>query len=136
LYGKDGKKAKCELNISAEVLLTMEADGAQVQMPVFIQTDSDQPCLPCLLGMNAAPSLNLQFLRANGQPLKSTADLTVTEQEFSSAKVCLGESTTISAKKDFWKPLLSQALRKELNHCLNLKCRVCKPKGLARKKDC
>ena len=69
LYGKDGKKTQCELNISAVALLTMEADG--IQTPVFIQPDSDQPCL---FGMNAAPSFNLQFLRANGQPLKSTAD--------------------------------------------------------------
>ena len=96
LYGKDGKKTKSELNISAEALLTMEADGAQIQTPVFIQPDSDQPCL---LGMNAAPSLNLQFLRANGQPLKSTADSISTEQDLPLAKVCLVESTTIPARK-------------------------------------
>ena len=93
LYGKDGKKTQCELNISAEALLTMEADGTQIQTPVFIQPDSDQPCL---LGMNAAPSLNLQFLRANGQPLKSTAD---TEQDSTVAKVYLVESTTIPARR-------------------------------------
>ena len=68
-YGKDRKKTKSELKIWAEALLTMEADDAQIQTLVFIQPDSDQPCF---LGMNAAPSLNLQFLRANGQPLKST----------------------------------------------------------------
>ena len=98
LYGKDRKKTQCELNISAEALLTMEADGIRIQTPVFIQPDSDQPCL---LGMNAAPSLNLQFLRANGQPLKSTADSTITEQlqDSMSAKVCLVESTTIPARK-------------------------------------
>ena len=96
LYGKDGKKTKSELNISAEALLTMEADGARIQTPIFIQPDSDQPCL---LGMNAATSLNLQFLRANGQPLKSTADLISTEQNLPLAKVCLVESTTIPASK-------------------------------------
>lgn len=90
LYGKDGKKSKCELNISAEALVTIEADGTQIQTPIFIQQESDQPCL---LRMNAAPSLNLQFLRANGQPLKSTADLTVTE---GTSKY---ESTTIPARK-------------------------------------
>ena len=42
LYGKDGKKTKSELNISAEALLTMEVDGAQIQTPVFIQPDSAQ----------------------------------------------------------------------------------------------
>ena len=96
LYGKDGKKTKSELNISAGVLLTMEADSTQIQTPVFIQPDSDQSCL---LGMNAAPSLSLQFLRANGQPLKSTAKSTIAEQHFSLAKVCLVESTTIPARK-------------------------------------
>ena len=45
LYGKDGKKTQCELNISAEALLTIEADGTQLQIPIFIQSDSDQPCL-------------------------------------------------------------------------------------------
>ena len=70
------EKAKSELNISAEALLTMEADGAQIQTPVFIQPNSDQPCP---LHINVAPYLNLQFLRANGQPLKSTADSTITE---------------------------------------------------------
>ena len=88
----------------------MEADGTQIQTPVFIQPDSDQPCL---LGINAAPSLNLQFLRANDQPLKSTADLTVTEQDSAVAKICLIESTPIPARKllqypqekvGFWKP--------------------------------
>ena len=74
----------------------MEADHAQIQTPDFIQPDSDQPYL---LGMNAVPSLNLQFLRTNGQPLKSTADSTVTEQDFSLAKICLVESTTTPARK-------------------------------------
>ena len=70
--------------------------GAWIQTPVFIQPDSNQPCL---LGINAAPSLNLQFLRANGQPMKSTADSISTEQDSPLAKVCLVESTTIPARK-------------------------------------
>ena len=48
--------------------------------------------------MNAAPSLNLQFLRANGQPLKLTAD---TEQDFTMAKVYLVESTIPARKGRF-----------------------------------
>lgn len=55
LYSKDRKKTMCELKISTEALLTVEADGSRIQTPVFIQSDSDQLCL---LGMNAAPSLN------------------------------------------------------------------------------
>ena len=112
------------MNISAEALLTTEADGTQLQTPVFIQPDSDQPCL---LGMNAAPSLNLQFLRANGQPLKSTAD---TEQDSTVAKVYLVESTTIPARKGRF---LEATIEPNLG-CLNWKCRVCKPKGLVHKK--
>ena len=94
LYGKDGKKNQREINISAEVLLTIEADGKQVQTPVFIQPDGDQPCL---LGMNAAPSLNLQFLRANGQPLKSSGGIPQCKPRVT--KVCLIESATIPARK-------------------------------------
>ena len=44
LYGKDGKKTQQELNISAEAILTIEAGGTEIQTPVFIQPDSDQPC--------------------------------------------------------------------------------------------
>lgn len=90
-------KTQCELNIIAETLLTMEADGIQVQTLVFIRPDSDRPCF---LGMNAALSLNLKFLGANGQPLKSTADMTVTEQDSSSNNnVYPVECTTIPARK-------------------------------------
>ena len=96
LFGKDGKKNQCELNISAETVLTVETDGTQIQTPVFIQPDSDQLCL---LGMNAAPALNLQFLRANGVPLKSMADMIVIEKDTAESNVYLVESATIPARK-------------------------------------
>lgn len=65
LYGKDGKR---ELVISAQTKLTIEADGKSACIPVFVQPDSEQACL---FGMNAAPSLGLSFHKANGEPLKS-----------------------------------------------------------------
>ena len=40
LYGKGGKDDASQLNIIAETLLTIEADGHQVNAPVFIQPGS------------------------------------------------------------------------------------------------
>ena len=64
LWGKDGKY---QLDITAKVTLTMEAGGKAVKVPVFIQPDSQQPCL---LGMNAAPALGMSFLDAHGKALR------------------------------------------------------------------
>ena len=79
LYGKDGKR---ELVITAQTTLTIEADGESACVPVFIQPDSEQPCL---LGMNALPSLGLPFCRANGEPITCKFNLT----QSLSANVCL-----------------------------------------------
>lgn len=54
LYGKDGQSGKGELNITAQVTLSVAADGKTVNVPVFVQSDSQQSCL---LGMNAIPKL-------------------------------------------------------------------------------
>ena len=66
LYGKDCDGEGRELDIT-EVSLKIEAGGKAVTAPVFVQPDSEQPCL---LGMNVAPTLGLKFLDANGLPLK------------------------------------------------------------------
>ena len=52
------------LDITAKVILTI---GAGDKAPMFIQSDSQQPCL---LGMNAAPALGLAFLDARGVALR------------------------------------------------------------------
>ena len=67
LFGKDGRAGSHELNITAQVTLTVEADGVSIPVVLFVQPDSSQPCL---FGMNAAPALGLQFLDAKDQPLR------------------------------------------------------------------
>ena len=42
LYGKGGKDDASQLNITAEIFLTTEADGHQVNTPVFVQPGSEQ----------------------------------------------------------------------------------------------
>ena len=59
LYGKGGKDDTSQLNITAETLLTIEADGHQVNTPVFVQPGSEQLCL---LGTNVTLPLKLKFL--------------------------------------------------------------------------
>ena len=72
LFGKDGQNGGRELVITAQLNVTLEADGRSVSAPVFVQPDSEQPCL---LGMNAAPLLGLSFLRANGKPLCADSEV-------------------------------------------------------------
>ena len=62
-YGKGGE----ELAISAMTTLTIEADGARVTVPVFVQPDSSQACL---IGMNVLSSLGVTISRASGEPMK------------------------------------------------------------------
>ena len=54
------------INITAETLLTIVADGLEVNSPVFFQPGSEQLCL---LGTNVALPLKLKFLKSNGDPL-------------------------------------------------------------------
>ena len=68
LYGKGGQK----LHITAQVSLSITADGKSVKAPLFVEPESEQKCL---LGMNVAPLLGLKFTRSNGQPLRSQSDL-------------------------------------------------------------
>ena len=67
LFGKDRRVGSHELNITAQVTLTVEADGVSIPVVLFVQPDSSQACL---LGMNAAPAVGLRFLDAKGQPLR------------------------------------------------------------------
>lgn len=91
LYGKGGKDNASQLNITAETLLTTEADGHQVDAPVFIQPGSEQLCL---LRANVTLPLKLEFLKSNGEPL--VTEIPKTTQ---AVKVSLIETATIPARK-------------------------------------
>ena len=64
--------------------------------PVFVQPDSEQPCL---LGMNIAPELGLKFLDANGLPLKEYACQPLPIQDPNSAMVYLTQTLTLPRRK-------------------------------------
>lgn len=70
--------------------MTIRADGQCARVPVLVQPDSEQACL---LGMNAIPLLALSLLRANGQPLRSTA-----QEEYPKARVRLVKTVTVSLR--------------------------------------
>ena len=67
LFGKECNSVKPELDITAQVMLTLETDNRCVTVPVFIQPNSEKLCL---LGTNAATILGLKFLKPDGKPLK------------------------------------------------------------------
>ena len=68
VYGKDGKKSGHELVCTAQLEVTIQADGQTAHVPVIVQPDSEQACL---LGTNATSLLGLKFLRANNKPLRA-----------------------------------------------------------------
>ena len=68
LYGKDGLSGRSQLPISAEVELSIEANGETVTVPMFVQPNSAQACL---LGTNATVPLKFQFLDGSGKPLRT-----------------------------------------------------------------
>ena len=76
LYGKDSKVPGKEFLITTETTLIICADGRSIQVPVFVQPFSKQDCL---LGMNAAPSLGLQFLDSRNHPLLPRAQELLSE---------------------------------------------------------
>ena len=84
------------LDITADVSLKMEADRKAVTAPVFVQPDSEQPCL---LGMNIARTLGLKFINANGLPLKVLISLPQPSQEQTYAMVCLTQTSTQPGRK-------------------------------------
>ena len=90
LYGKDCDNDRNELNITSEVTLTLEVDGRSVKAPVFVQPNSEQPCL---LGMNIAPELGLKFLDTQGFPLKECPS------QICQGKVQLIQASTLPGRK-------------------------------------
>ena len=66
LYGKDGAGRGHQLNITAEIDLTLQLDCKCIRVPVFVQPDSSQMCL---LGMNAIPLLGIRVICADGKVL-------------------------------------------------------------------
>ena len=68
VYGKDGKKSGHELVCTAQLEVTIQADGQTACVPVIIQPDSEQACL---LGTNATSLLGLKFLRATNKSLRA-----------------------------------------------------------------
>lgn len=57
LYGRSGKDSK-ELNIISQIRLSISLDEHSVEIPVFIQSDSE---ISCLLGMNALLPLDYNW---------------------------------------------------------------------------
>ena len=52
--------------ITAQLNVTIEADGESACIPVFVQPESKQKCL---LGMNSLPVLGFTLLCASGMPI-------------------------------------------------------------------
>ncbi len=87
LYGKDGQKGGKELCITAQVSLCITQS---VTVPVFIQPDSEQPCL---LGMNSLLPLGVQV---DGKPLLK---LRQSKAEEKMLKVNLVSALTLPCQK-------------------------------------
>ena len=90
LFGKNGAKGP-RIAVTAQLSVTSEADGKSVCAPVFVQPDSEQPCL---LGMSVIPHLGVTMTRADGEAL-----ITSLEPDSRIARVCLVQSTTIPGQK-------------------------------------
>ena len=71
-------------------------DGESVNVLAFVQPDSEQPCL---LGMNAIPSLGITVLRRNGEHILSNSTRTEPKLEPRVARVSLVESVVIPGQK-------------------------------------
>ena len=54
--------------MTAETILTIEADGHTVNASVFVQPGSEQLCL---LGANVTLPFKLKFFKANGNPINT-----------------------------------------------------------------
>ena len=68
VYGKDRKKSGHELVCTAQLEVTIQADGQSACVPMIVQPNSEQAYL---LGTNATSLLGLRFLRANNKPLRA-----------------------------------------------------------------
>ncbi len=96
LYGKDGQKGgKQLLVITAQITLVLSLGDRSVQVPVFVQPDSEQSCL---LGINAIPHLGINVSHSDGKPV-------VTQESISSLteggvnEVCLEKGVKLPAQK-------------------------------------
>lgn len=87
LFGKDGQKGGHELVITAQLNLTFSVDGRSVNIPTFIQPESEQGCL---LGMNVIPQLGIKLVRDNGEII-----LPAREADFDVAEVRLVSAVAI-----------------------------------------
>ena len=82
--------------------------SASVSVPVFVQPDSEQPCL---LGTNAALSLGLKFLQADGRPLLVQSARLSTPPD--TAVVRLVQSSNLPGRKGrFLEALIDGPIRK------------------------
>ena len=83
LFGRSGADSS-ELTITAETTVELEVGNRQVTVPVFVQPESD---IPCLLGMNALPQLGIRFLDENGTSLFQNSDTPPSDAPLSSDDV-------------------------------------------------
>ena len=74
VYGKDGPKKGRELVVTAQVSLLFSLGSKSVSVPVFVQLDSEQPCM---LGINAILALAIDVSWSNGSEPTSTVELSV-----------------------------------------------------------
>ena len=72
VYGKDGWKGGHELVCTAQLEVTVQANGKTACVPVIVQPDSEQACL---LGTDATSLLGLKFLIANDKPVRMGTEL-------------------------------------------------------------
>ena len=101
LYGR-GEEGGSQLQITAEVPFQLSLDDHTITAPVFVQPDSD---IPCLLGMNVIPHLGIRLLRSNGSPMLEVVEkadsgtLGVEVPTIGQIEVHLAESACIPGRK-------------------------------------
>ena len=95
LFGKECNSVKPELDITAQVMLTLETDNRCVTVSVFIQSNSEQLCL---LGTNAATIVGLKFLKPDGKPLKMQSAQS-SQSESSKVKIRFVQASTVPGRK-------------------------------------
>ena len=95
LFGKECNSVKPELDITAQIMLTLEADNGCATVPVFIQPNSEQLCL---LGTNSATILGLKFLKPDGKTLKVQSAQS-SQSESTKVKIRLVQASTVPGRK-------------------------------------
>ena len=95
LYGRSGKNS-CELTLTAQATFMFTTNGYNVKASVFIQPESE---IPCLLGMNVLPHLGLKFEQADGKPLNVETVEPQLQSSEKVSKVCIVKSTYLPSQK-------------------------------------